>query len=115
MFDRARCGLSLGGGELGHCLGALRHGMLGQLARQNEADGGLDLTAGHSRLLAVAGQLCSLGGNFLKLVLAEGVQDGDGLGADAGVGVHLLQDLVDVYLQIQSVAVVSALHCGGQA
>ena len=73
--------------------------MLGEFAGEDEADSSLDLTAGHRRLLAVAGQLCSLGGDLLKLVLDEGVQDGDSLGADAGVGVDLLQDLVDVDLR----------------
>ena len=38
----------------------------------------------------------SLGGNPLKDVVDEGVHDGHGLGRDAGVGVDLLQDLVDV-------------------
>ena len=40
-------------------------------------------------VLAVAG---SLRGN--RLELDEGVQDGDGLGADTGVEVHMRQDLV---------------------
>ncbi len=73
--------------------------MLGQLSGQDEADGGLDFTASDRWLLAVACQLGGLGGDLLKLVLDEGVQDGDSLGADAGVGVHLLQDLVDVDLR----------------
>ena len=80
----------LGGGELRHCLGALGHSVLGKLAWQDEADSSLNLTAGHRRLLAVAGQLGSFSGNLLELVLAEGVQNGDGLRADASVGVHLL-------------------------
>ena len=75
--------------------------MLGQLAGQDEADSSLDLPAGHCRLLAVACQLGSLSGDLLELILDEGVQDGDGLGADAGVGVNLLQDLVDVDLRGQ--------------
>ena len=90
---------SLGGGELGHCLGALGHGVLGELTGEDEADSSLDLTARNRGLLAVAGQLGGLSGDLLKLVLDEGVQDGDGLGADAGVGVNLLQDLVDVDLR----------------
>ena len=73
--------------------------MLGQLAREDEADSRLDLTAGNRWLLAVPGQLGGLGSDLLKLVLDEGVQDGDRLGADAGVGVNLLQDLVNVDLR----------------
>ena len=69
----------LGGGELGHRLGALRHGVLGQLAGQDEAHGGLDLTAGHRRLLGVARELGGLRSDLLELVLDERVQDGDGL------------------------------------
>ena len=66
---------SLGGGELSHGLGALRHGMLGELAGEDKADSGLDLARGHSRLLVVARQLGSLGGNLLKNVCDEGVED----------------------------------------
>ena len=79
----------LGGGELGDGLGALRHGVLGQLPRQDQAHSCLDLARGHSGLLVVAGQLGGLGGDLLKDVVDEGIQDGHGLGADARVGVHL--------------------------
>jgi len=47
----------LGGGELGHSLGALGHGMLGKLTREHQAHGGLDLTGGDGGLLVVPGQL----------------------------------------------------------
>ena len=73
--------------------------MLCQLPRKDQANSGLDLAASHRWLLAVASKLGSLGGDFLELILDEGVQDRDGLGADAGVRVHLLQDLVDVDLR----------------
>ena len=52
IFTQA--GRGLGGGELGDCLGALGHSVLGQLAGQDEAHGGLDLPRGHGGLLAVA-------------------------------------------------------------
>ena len=80
---------SLGGGELGHSLGALRHGVIGQLPREDEAHRRLDLAGGHGGLLVVASQLGGLGGDLLENVVDEGVQDGHGLGADARVGVHL--------------------------
>ena len=80
---------SLGGGELGHSLGALGHGVLGQLARQDEAHSGLDLARGHCGLLVVAGQLGGLSGNLLEDVSDEGVQDGDGPGGDTSVRVDL--------------------------
>ena len=88
----------LGGGELGHGLGALGDGVLGELTGEDEAHGGLDLAGGHGGLLVVAGELGRLGGDLLEDVVDEGVHDGHSLGGDAGVGVHLLEDLVDVDL-----------------
>jgi len=81
--------LCLGRGELGDSLGALRHGVLGQLSWEDEADSSLDLAGGHCGLLVVASQLGGLSGNLLEDVVDEGVQDGHGLGADSGVWVHL--------------------------
>merc|ERR1712057_93762 len=76
-----RCGWSrcLRGGELGHGLGALRHGMLGELTREDEADGRLDLPGGEGTLLGVAGQAGGLGGDLLEDVTGEGVHDGHDL------------------------------------
>jgi len=79
----------LGGGELGDGLGALRHGVLGQLPGQDQAHRRLDLARGHGGLLVVPGQLGGLRGDLLEDVVDEGVEDGHGLGADARVGVHL--------------------------
>merc|ERR1711959_64360 len=88
----------LGGGELGHGLGPLGDGVLGELAGEDEADGGLDLPGGEGALLGVAGEAGGLGRDLLEDVVREGVHDGHGLGGDAGVGVHLLEHLVDVDL-----------------
>ena len=79
----------LGGCELGHSLGALRHSVLGQLSGEDEPDGSLDLARGHGGLLVVAGQLCCLGGNLLKDVSDEGIQDGDGTAGNSSVRVDL--------------------------
>jgi hypothetical protein len=84
------------GRVLGDGLGAFRHGVLGQLAREDEADGCLDLARGDGRLLVVGGELGSLGSDTLEDVVDEGVQDGHGTVGDTSVGVDLLQDLVDV-------------------
>ena len=86
----------LGAGVLGHGLGALRHGVLGQLTGQQQADGGLDLPGGDGGALVVVSQTRGLTGDALENVADEGVHDAHSLGGDPGVGVDLLQDLVDV-------------------
>ena len=86
----------LGGSVLGDGLGALRDGVLGELTGEEKPDSGLDLAGGDGGPLVVVGQTGGLGGDALKDVVHEGVHDGHGLGGDAGVGVDLLEDLVDV-------------------
>jgi len=86
----------LGAGVLGDGLGSLRDGVLGQLSGQEEPHSGLDLPGGDGGPLVVVGELAGLGGDALEQVVDEGVHDGHGLGGDTGVGVHLLQHLVDV-------------------
>ena len=46
--------------------------------------------------LVVVGQFGSLGRNTLKKIIDKGVCDAPGLGGDTGIGVDLLQHLVDV-------------------
>ena len=72
--------------------------MLGELTGEDQADGGLDLAGRERALLVVADELAGLNGDALEGIVDEGVHDGHGLGGDAGVGVHLLEDLVDVDL-----------------
>ena len=97
LFGFCLCGHSLlGAGVLGDGLGALRDGVLGQLSGQQEPDGGLDLPGGDGGPLVVVGELAGLSGDPLEQVVDERVHDAHGLGGDTGVGVHLLQDLVDV-------------------
>ena len=83
--------------------------MLGELTGEDEADGGLDLAGRERRLLVVAGELGRLGGDLLEDVVDEGVHDGHRLGGDAGVGVHLLEDLVDVDLVRLGLGLLAAL------
>ena len=47
-------------------------------------------------LLVVADEAGGLAGNLLEDVVDEGVHDGHGLLGDAGLGVNLLEDTVDV-------------------
>ena len=70
--------------------------MLGELTGEHEADGGLDLSGGEGGLLVVRGKLAGLGGDALEDVVDERVHDGHALLGDAGVGVDLLEDLVDI-------------------
>ena len=86
----------LGAGVLGDGLGSLRDGVLGQLSGQEETDSSLDLSGGDGGPLVVVGKTAGLSSNALKDVIDKGVHDAHGLGADTGVGVHLLEDLVDV-------------------
>ena len=86
----------LGAGVLGDGLGSLRDGVLGELTWQEEPDSGLDLPGGDGGPLVVVGELAGLSGDALEQVVDERVHDAHGLGGDTGVGVHLLEDLVDV-------------------
>ncbi|CAL4125574.1 unnamed protein product, partial [Meganyctiphanes norvegica] len=67
-----------------------------QLTGKEQPDGGLDFPGGDGGPLVVVSETGSLGGDALEDVVHERVHDGHGLGADASVGVDLLQDLVDV-------------------
>ena len=70
--------------------------MLGQLSGQEEPDSGLDLPGGDGGPCVGVGELAGLCGDALKQVVDKRVHDAHGLGRDTGVGVHLLEDLVDV-------------------
>ena len=86
----------LGRGVLGDGLGALRDGVLGQFTGEEEPDSSLDFPGGDGGPLVVVGKTGGLGGDALEDVIDERVHDGHSLGADASVGVDLLEDLVDV-------------------
>ena len=70
--------------------------MLSQLSGQEEPHRGLDLPGGDGGPLVVVGQTGSLSGDPGEDVVDKGVHDAHGLGRDSSVGVHLLEDLVDV-------------------
>jgi len=55
-----------GGGVLGDGLGALRHGVLGELAGQDQPDGCLDFARGDGGLLVVGCELGCLGCDALE-------------------------------------------------
>jgi len=77
-------------------LGALRHGVLGELTREHQAHSGLDLSGREGDLLVVTSQAGSLTSKSLEYIVDERVHDGHTLLGDASLGVDLLQHLVDV-------------------
>ena len=82
--------------ELGYGLGSLGDGVLGEFSREHETDGGLNLAGRESRLFVIGGELSSLTSNALEDVIDERVHDRHSLLADTGIGVDLLENLVDV-------------------
>ena len=86
----------LAAGVFGDGFGALADGVLGELAWEKEPDGSLDLPGGEGGASVVVSEAGGFCGDALEDVVDEGVHDGHGFAADAGVGVHLLEHLVDV-------------------
>ena len=84
------------GGELGHGLGSLGNGVLGELTRKSKSDSGLNLSAGQGLLLVVSGEFTGLGAYTLEDVVDERVHDRHSALGDTGLGVNLLQHTVDV-------------------
>ena len=92
---------------LGDGLGALGDGVLGELSGEEEADSGLDLSGREGVLLVVADELGGLEGDLLEDVSNEGVEDVHASLGDAGLGVDLLEDSVDVDREALDSAAVS--------
>ena len=88
--------LSRGRSELGDSLGALGHGVLGELTGKHETNSSLDLSGRKSGLLVVTSKTGGLGGDAVEDIVDEGVHDGHASLGDTGVVVDLLEDLVDV-------------------
>ena len=70
--------------------------MLGQLAGEKQTDGSLDLSGRDRGPTVVVGQTASLGSDALEDVVDKRVHDAHGLAGHAGVGMYLLQHLIDV-------------------
>ena len=86
----------LGACVLGDGLGSLRDGVLGQLSGEEKSHRGLDLPGGDGGPLVVVSKTGSLSSDSREDVVDERVHDAHGLAGDTGVGVDLLQHLVDV-------------------
>jgi len=70
--------------------------VLGELTREEQADGRLDLPGRDGGALVVVSQARGLSSDALEDVIHERVHDRHSLPGDASVGVNLLEDLVDV-------------------
>ena len=70
--------------------------MFGQFTGQQKPDGSLDLPGGDGGSLVVVSKTGSFSSDTFKDIVDEGVHDAHGLGGDTGIGVDLLQHLVDV-------------------
>ena len=92
-MDESRLGR---GRELSDGLGALGDGVLGELTREHQSYGRLDLARRQRHLLRVARELGRFEGDALENVVDERVHDRHALLRDARVGVDLLEDAVDV-------------------
>jgi hypothetical protein len=86
----------LGRRVLGDGLGSLTDGVLGQFSGQEQTNSCLDLATRDRRTTVVVSETGSLGSDAFEDVVDKAVHDAHGLRADASVGVHLLQDFVDV-------------------
>ena len=97
LFGRPQnvCSL-LAAGVFGDGFGSLGDSVLGQFTGQEKTDSGLDFSAGNGGPLVVVSQAGGLGSDSLKDVIDERVHDAHSLAGNTGVGVHLLQDFVDV-------------------
>ena len=70
--------------------------MLSELTGEEETDSSLDLAGGEGVLLVVANKAGALTGDLLEDIVDERVHDAHGSLGDTGLGVHLLEDTVDV-------------------
>ena len=88
--------------------------MLGQLAREDQADRSLDFSGRDGGLLVVLSQTRSFRGDALEHVVDERVHDRHGLGRDSGIRVDLLEHTVDVH-RVGLLAGLSSLLVSGTA
>ena len=80
----------------GDSLGSFRDSVSGEFSGEDELDSRLNFSGGESSSLVESDELGSFGGDSVEGVVDEGVHDVHGLLGDTDVGVHLLEDLVDV-------------------
>jgi len=86
----------LGGGVFCNSLGSLRHGVLSELTGKEEPYGSLNFPRGNGGPLVVEGETGSFDSDTFKNVVDERVHDAHGFARNTGIGVNLLEDLVNV-------------------
>ncbi len=85
--------------------------MLGKFPRKHKADCSLNFARREGRFLVVASQFASLGCNAFKYIIDERVHNGHAPLADSGIGVDLLQHLVDVRtVRFHTLGALSPVH-----
>lgn len=82
--------------ELGDGFGGFHDGVLSEVGREQQLDGGLDVVGAEGFLLVVSDQLASLQGDSLEHVGDEGVEDVHSLSGNSNVVGDALEDLENV-------------------
>ena len=80
----------------GDCFGSFRDSVSCEFSGEDELDSWLNFTGREGSSLVKSDELGSFSGNSVEGVMNEWVHDVHGLLGDSNVGVHLLEDLVDV-------------------
>ena len=86
----------LAAGVFGDSLSTLRDSMFGELTRKPETNSSLNFPTSNGRFLVVLGKTRSLSSNSLEDVVDKGVHDAHSFTRDTGLGMYLLQNLVDI-------------------
>lgn len=83
-------------GVLRNCFGSFADGVLGQFPGQEQTDCSLNFSTCYGGPFVVMSEAGSFCGDAFEYVVHEAVHDAHGFAGDAGVGMHLLQNFVNV-------------------
>lgn len=82
--------------ELGDGLGTFRDSVLSEFTGKEQFNTGLDFTRRQGSLLVISDELRGFQRDLFEDIVDERVHDVHGLLGDTGIGMDLLQDLVDI-------------------
>jgi hypothetical protein len=82
--------------EFSDSLSSFGNSVLGEFSWQKKLNSGLDLSGRKGSLSVVSDKLGSFEGDLVEDIVDERVEDVHGLLGNTGIGVDLLEDLVDV-------------------